>query len=204
MPTSAVRSCRRESGRAGACPATDFVLGLKELPGGAGVLALDADGVHALLHVPGLVDHQHRVRVAEMLHDVAAQIITHPVGVPAGPGQQMLHPVRVGIAGERSTSSSSAADRPTARARTRGPAGGSRPGRTGPPPGPTACRLPLPTPTVLRCRPRPPLDHLMSTQRTRITRWPPHVRDRHAARSRTTAGVLGGHPARGQRRRNAT
>jgi hypothetical protein len=39
---------------------------------------------------------------------------------------------------------------------------------------------------------RPPLDHLMSTQRMRITRWSPHVRDRHAGRSRSTAGVLAG------------
>ena len=31
----------------------------------------------------------------------------------------------------------------------------------------------------------------MSTQLTMITRWPPHTRDRHAARSRSTAGVLG-------------
>jgi hypothetical protein len=30
----------------------------------------------------------------------------------------------------------------------------------------------------------------MSTQRMRITRWPPYIRDRHATRSRTTAGVL--------------
>jgi len=30
----------------------------------------------------------------------------------------------------------------------------------------------------------------MSTQRTRIARWPCQVRDRHAARSRTTTGVL--------------
>jgi hypothetical protein len=35
-------------------------------PGGAGVLALDTDGVRALLHVPGLVDHQHCALVVQI------------------------------------------------------------------------------------------------------------------------------------------
>ena len=38
---------------------------------------------------------------------------------------------------------------------------------------------------------------LMSTQPTMITRWPSYVRDRHAGRSRSTAGVLA--PAASQR-----
>ena len=29
--------------------------------------------------------------------DVAAQVIAHPVGIPAGPRQQVLHPIRRGI-----------------------------------------------------------------------------------------------------------
>ncbi len=43
---------------------------------------------------------------------------------------------------------------------------------------------------VLRCAPRPPLDLLMSTQRTMITRWPCRVPAIPPARSRLTAGVL--------------
>lgn len=48
----------------------------------------------ALLHVPGLVDHQHRLVVVQVLHHVAAHVVTHPVGVPLGPPQQVLHSVR--------------------------------------------------------------------------------------------------------------
>jgi hypothetical protein len=33
-----------------------------------------------------------------------------------------------------------------------------------------------------------------------ITRWPPYVRDRHAGRSRTTAGVLGSWPDKREER----
>ena len=50
----------------------------------------------ALLHVPGLVDHQHRTRVAEGVDDVIAQIIADRIGVPFRPGQQVLQPVRSG------------------------------------------------------------------------------------------------------------
>jgi hypothetical protein len=39
------------------------------------VLALHPDRLGVLLEEPGLVDDQHRARVAEVLQDVAAQII---------------------------------------------------------------------------------------------------------------------------------
>ena len=71
------------------------------------------------------------------------------------------------------------------------PGGGSPPGRTGPPSDRATCRSRPPNRQPLRCGPRPPPDLQMSTQRTRIARWPCHVRDRHAARSRPTTGVLG-------------
>ena len=77
----------------------DRDLGVLDPPGGAGVLALDADGVHTLLHIAGLVGDQHAVVGAERADDVVAQVITHAVGVPAGPGQEVLHPVRIGLAG---------------------------------------------------------------------------------------------------------
>lgn len=50
----------------------DSDLRVVDPPGGAGVLALDADGVRALLHVPGLVDHQHCTLVVQMLQVVLA------------------------------------------------------------------------------------------------------------------------------------
>jgi hypothetical protein len=53
----------------------------------------------ALLDVAGLVDHQHGLRVGQVLHDVVAQVIAYRVGVPHRAGQQMLHPVRAGFPG---------------------------------------------------------------------------------------------------------
>src|SRR4051794_6209620 len=70
-----------------------------DTPGGAGVLPLHPDRVRPLLHVPGLVDDQHRTGLAEVLDDVVAQILLDAVGVPSGPRQQMLHPIGGGVAG---------------------------------------------------------------------------------------------------------
>jgi hypothetical protein len=53
---------------------------------------------HALLQVPGLVHDQDRARIGERVDHVAAQIITHQIGVPPRSGQQMLQPVRGQIA----------------------------------------------------------------------------------------------------------
>ena len=64
-----------------------------------------------------------------MLHDEAPQVIRHPVGVPPGPRQQVLHPVRRGIPGLLR-------DRPAVLARQRQPAGPARtpaPGAAAPP-----------------------------------------------------------------------
>lgn len=77
----------------------DGDLGVFDPPGGAGVLTLDTDGVGALLHVPGLVDHQHRVLVVEVLQDVLAHVVAHAVGIPLGPAEQVLHAVRGGLPG---------------------------------------------------------------------------------------------------------
>ncbi|MDQ0798334.1 hypothetical protein QFZ58_006822 [Streptomyces sp. B1I3] len=67
--------------------------------GSAGVLALDTDGVHALLHVPGLVDHQHRILIVQMLQHVLTHVITHTIGIPPGPAEQVLHAVRTRLPG---------------------------------------------------------------------------------------------------------
>ncbi|AEY86968.1 transposase [Streptomyces hygroscopicus subsp. jinggangensis 5008] len=48
-------------------------------------MALDADGVRAFLHVPGLVDHQHRILVAQMLQHV----VMHAVGIPPDNGGRL-------------------------------------------------------------------------------------------------------------------
>jgi hypothetical protein len=64
------------------------------LAGGAGVLALDPGRAAALLHQARLVQHQHRVGIPQLLHDIVAQVIAHPVGVPPGAVEQPLHPVR--------------------------------------------------------------------------------------------------------------
>jgi hypothetical protein len=73
---------------------------------GAGVLALHPDRAGALLHIPGLVQNQHRLGVGEMVDHVPAQVLAHSVGVPARPRQQMLHPIRAcltGVLGDRPT-----------------------------------------------------------------------------------------------------
>jgi hypothetical protein len=65
----------------------------------AGVLPLHARRGGALLQVPGLVDDQHRTRVAEVLEDIAAHVIADAVSIPLRAGQQVLHPVRRGVPG---------------------------------------------------------------------------------------------------------
>ena len=50
--------------------------------GGAGVLALDPHRLGALLQIAGLVHHQHRPRVLQVLDQVGAEVVTHPVVVP--------------------------------------------------------------------------------------------------------------------------
>lgn len=59
-----------------------------------GVLALNADGVGALLQVTGLVDDQHCGLVVEVLDNVFTHIITDRIRVPSGPAQKVLHAVR--------------------------------------------------------------------------------------------------------------
>jgi hypothetical protein len=75
----------------------DGDLGVVDLAGGAGVLALHPDRAGALLEVSCLVDHQHRARVTEVLDQVVAHVVADGVVVPDRPGQQVLHAVRGGI-----------------------------------------------------------------------------------------------------------
>ncbi len=43
---------------------------------------------------------QHRLRIAQVLHHVVAQVITDPVRVPVRRRQQPLHPIRAGLTGQ--------------------------------------------------------------------------------------------------------
>jgi hypothetical protein len=75
----------------------DGDLGVLDPTGGAGVLALRSHRLEALLEIPGLVDDQHRLGVAQVLDQVGAEVIADPVVVPDRPGQQVLHPIGAGI-----------------------------------------------------------------------------------------------------------
>jgi hypothetical protein len=76
----------------------DGDLGVLAPAGGAGVLALDANRVRALLQLSGLVHHEHGLLVRQMLQHVAAQVVAEQVGVPLCPPEQVLQPpVRGGV-----------------------------------------------------------------------------------------------------------
>jgi hypothetical protein len=77
----------------------DGDLGVLDPSGGAGVLALHPNGSRALLEVAGLVHHQHRLGVAQVLGEIPADVIAQRVGIPHRPTKQVLHPIRAGVAG---------------------------------------------------------------------------------------------------------
>ena len=76
----------------------DADLGVLDPPRRAGVLPRDAGRLGALLEEPGLVDHQDRVGVAQVLDHVGPQVVADRVGVPFGPAHQVLDAVGVGVA----------------------------------------------------------------------------------------------------------
>jgi hypothetical protein len=75
----------------------DGDLGILDPAGGAGVLALHSHRLEALLEIPGLVDDQHRLGVAQVLDHIVAEVIADPVVVPDRPTQQVLHPIGAGL-----------------------------------------------------------------------------------------------------------
>jgi len=77
----------------------DRDLGIFDAAGGTGVLTLHPHRGGALLQVPGLVDHQHRLGVTQVLDYIGAHVITHAVFVPHRPAKQVLHPIGAGITG---------------------------------------------------------------------------------------------------------
>jgi hypothetical protein len=102
------------------------------------------DGVDALLQIARLVDDQRRLWVAKVLDHVVAKVVAHLVLVPYRPAQQVLHPVRVGVAGGSAIVQSFLAGQPAARARTPLPAAAGPPERTGPRPGASNSSSPAP------------------------------------------------------------
>ena len=114
----------------GSIAKVDRDLGVLDPARGAGVLPLHPRRGGAFLHVPRLIHHQHRAGITQLLHDVTAHVVADPVGVPPGPGQQVLHPVRSPVPrhARRSPSSSCAAARPAGPARTPGPGAAAPPG----------------------------------------------------------------------------
>jgi hypothetical protein len=61
------------------------------------VLASDASRVAALFQKAGFVEHQDRLRVPQMLQNIAAQLIADGLGVPQRPAQQVLEAIGHGI-----------------------------------------------------------------------------------------------------------
>jgi hypothetical protein len=45
----------------------------------------------------GLVDHQHRTGITQVVNDVVPQVLGDAVGVPSGPAEQVLHAIGGGI-----------------------------------------------------------------------------------------------------------
>jgi hypothetical protein len=61
------------------------------------VLASDASRVAALFQKAGFVEHQDRLRIPQMLQNIAAQLIADGLGVPQRPAQQVLEAIGRGI-----------------------------------------------------------------------------------------------------------
>jgi len=77
----------------------DRDLGVLDATRGAGVLALHPHRLDALLEIPSLVDHQHRLGIAQVLDHIGAHVVADRVLIPHGTSEQVLHPVRAGVAG---------------------------------------------------------------------------------------------------------
>jgi hypothetical protein len=56
----------------------------------------------AFLHIAGLIHHQHRAGITQVLHDIAPHVIANAIGVPPRAGQQCCIPSGVpGMLGDR-------------------------------------------------------------------------------------------------------
>ena len=78
----------------------DADLAVLDPPGRPRVLALATPArLHSLLQEAGLINDQHRLRVAEVFDDVRPQVIAHLVGAPLGAPEQVLQAVGRRVAG---------------------------------------------------------------------------------------------------------
>jgi hypothetical protein len=77
----------------------DADLAVLDPPGRACVLPLHPGRLAAFLDEAGLVQHEHRARVAQVLHDVGLQVVTDRVGVPVCPAEEVLYAIRCCITG---------------------------------------------------------------------------------------------------------
>jgi hypothetical protein len=77
----------------------DGDLGVLDPPSSAGVLALHPNRGYPLLEIPGLIHHQDRLGVTDVLDQQGAHVVADRILVPHRPGQQVLHPIGAGIAG---------------------------------------------------------------------------------------------------------
>src|SRR3954449_9257886 len=71
-------------------------LGVLDPPSTAAVLPLHPDRVRSLFTSPVSSITNTACRVGEMVDDVVAGLLRHPVRVPDSPGQQVLRSVRTG------------------------------------------------------------------------------------------------------------
>jgi hypothetical protein len=53
----------------------------------------------ALVEIPSLIHHQHRLGIAQVLDHIGAHVVADRVLIPHGTSEQVLHPVRAGVAG---------------------------------------------------------------------------------------------------------
>jgi len=80
-------------------------LAILDASGGSGVLALHPTGLVALRQQASLVEHQHRLLIAQVFDYLGAQIIAYQIGLPVRSRQKVLHPsgVRSRAASSHST-----------------------------------------------------------------------------------------------------
>src|SRR5476649_1936452 len=76
----------------------DADLAVRDLASGTSVLPRHSAGGLALLEKAGLVDHQHRIVIGQMLDDIVAYDIAQAIGIPIPATQDRLLPPWAGIA----------------------------------------------------------------------------------------------------------
>src|SRR4030088_1252973 len=76
----------------------DSDLAVRDLAGGTSILPSHSPRRLALLEKAGLVDHEHRIVIRQMLDDIITYDIAQGIGIPIHPTQDRLLPPWAGIA----------------------------------------------------------------------------------------------------------